>query len=231
MRKSDYTSLETTTKLKFKDLKLIDRAFTHKSYINENREEGIKDNERLEFLGDAVLELAATEFLFHKYPHKDEGRMTAFRSALVKGENLAEVARQLKLGEYLFLSNGEEKSGGRDKSYILANVMEAFIGAIYLEHGYGAAEEFIRTFILDKLEHIIQKGLHLDSKSKFQELAQEKTGHTPYYDLVKDTGPDHDKTFIMGAYIDGEKVAEGAGSSKQKAEEKAAEEALKAKGW
>jgi ribonuclease III len=231
MKKNDYSKLEKVTGIKFNDQQLIDRAFTHKSFINENKDEELTDNERLEFLGDAVLELAATVHLFEKYPEKDEGRMTAFRSALVKGKHLAKVATNLELGQYLYLSNGEERSGGREKSYILANVVEAVIGAVYLEHGFKVAEKFIASFILNSLDQIIEEGLHLDAKSKFQEIAQEKTGSTPNYDLIAEEGPDHDKTFTMGVFITNEKVAEGTGSSKQKAEENAAENALKAKGW
>jgi ribonuclease III len=231
MKKNDYSPLEKTTKIKFKDENLINRAFTHKSFINEYKGDDLKDNERLEFLGDAVLELATTIHLFDKYPEKDEGRMTAFRSALVKGKHLAEVGKNLDLGSYLYLSNGEERSGGREKNYILANVVEAFIGAIYVEHGFDIAEKFISEFILNNLENIIKDGLHLDAKSKFQEIAQEKEGVTPNYELISDEGPDHDKTFIMGVFINEEKIAEGTGSSKQKAEENAAENALKVKGW
>lgn len=226
-----YQKLEDKIGIKFHDYDLLSRAFVHKSYINEHRNEGLKHNERLEFLGDAVLELAATHHLFEKYPDQDEGQMTSFRSALVKGLHLAEVATELELGQYLMLSKGEEKSGGREKKYILANVMEALIGAIYLDHNYEVAESFIEKFILTKLDHIIEVGSHIDSKSQFQELAQEKVGHTPYYQLLKDEGPDHNKIFVMGAYIDGELIAEGSGSSKQKAEESAAQNALKQKQW
>lgn len=226
-----YQKLEDKIGIKFRDYDLLSRAFVHKSYINEHRNEGLKHNERLEFLGDAVLELAATHHLFEKYPDQDEGQMTSFRSALVKGLHLAEVAAELELGSYLMLSKGEEKSGGREKKYILANVMEALIGAIYLDHNYEVAESFIEKFILTKLDHIIEEGSYIDSKSQFQELAQEKVGHTPYYQLIKDEGPDHNKIFVMGAFIDGELIAEGSGSSKQKAEESAAQNALKQKQW
>lgn len=226
-----YQKLEDKIGIKFRDYDLLSRAFIHKSYINEHRNEGLKHNERLEFLGDAVLELAATHHLFEKYPDQDEGQMTSFRSALVKGLHLAEVAAELELGSYLMLSKGEEKSGGREKKYILANVMEALIGAIYLDHNYEVAESFIEKFILTKLDHIIEEGSYIDSKSQFQELAQEKVGHTPYYQLIKDEGPDHNKIFVMGAFIDGELIAEGSGSSKQKAEESAAQNALKQKQW
>ena len=175
--KNNYSALEKKTGIKFKNIDLINKAFIHKSYINENRDQGIKHNERLEFLGDSVLELATTHHLFHKYKDQDEGKMTAFRSALVKGKHLAEVATDLNLGKYLFLSRGEEKSGGREKKYILANVTESYIGAIYLEHGYDVAEKFIEKFILKKLDNIIEKGLYIDCKSQFQEICQIGRAH------------------------------------------------------
>ena len=227
----NFQSLEKKIELKFKNLELLKKAFIHRSYVNEHREEQLEDNERLEFLGDAVLELAATRHLFDSCPDKNEGEMTTFRSALVKGKHLAEVAIDLNLGEYLFLSNGEERSGGRQKKYILANLVEALIGAIYLEHGYEAANKFIEKHILRKLDDIIAQGLHIDAKSKFQEMCQEKEDTTPHYSLVSEEGPDHDKKFTMGAYIGEELIATGIGSSKQKAEDHAAQNALKEKGW
>jgi len=228
---NNYQKLEKLIGIKFNDSELIIRAFTHKSYINENREKGLKNNERLEFLGDAVLELAATRHLFDKCPDESEGVLTSFRSALVKGQHLAEVSKELELGQYLLLSNGEEKSGGREKNYILANTVEALIGAIYLEHGFEQTEEFIKKFILKKLDEIIEHGLYIDSKSQFQEICQEKEDTTPHYEVLNEQGPDHDKEFTMGAYIGEELVAEGTGSSKQKAEDEAARNALKVKGW
>lgn len=231
MEQKNYQKLEKKIGIEFKNQDLIQQAFVHKSYVNEHRNKGIKHNERLEFLGDAVLELVATKHLFDKYPNQSEGQMTTFRSALVKGKHLAEVARTLELGEYLYLSNGEEKSGGRDKNYILANTVEALIGAIYVERNYEVAKDFIQKHILAKLDQIIEQGLHIDAKSQFQEMSQEKETFTPYYEVIEEKGPDHSKVFTMGAYIDGELVAEGTGSSKQSAEEKAAKNALIKKGW
>ncbi len=228
---NNYKELEKKTKIIFKNAHLIETAFVHKSYVNEHRNENIEHNERLEFLGDAVLELAATRHLFEKCPDKSEGVMTAFRSALVKGKHLAEISEELELGKYLFLSNGEEKSGGREKKYILANLLEAYIGAIYVEHGYDVAEKFINKFILKRLDQIIAKGLHIDAKSQFQEMCQEREELTPYYELISEEGPDHDKKFTMGAFINEVLIAKGVGSSKQKAEDDAAKSALKAKGW
>ena len=227
----DYADLEEQIGFLIQDKGLLNRAFVHKSYLNEHSEPDLKDNERLEFLGDAVLELIATKHLFEVCPEKKEGDLTAFRSALVKGKHLAEIANDLSLGRYLFLSRGEEKSGGRAKNYILANTLEALIGAIYLGNGHEDAEKFISKFILAKLDQIIENELHIDAKSRFQELCQEKEEVTPHYEVLKDEGPDHNKTFTVGAYIGEEKIAEGSGSSKQKAENNAAENALKAKGW
>ncbi len=226
-----YQNLEQTIGTHFNNYQILDTAFVHKSFVNENKGKNIEHNERLEFLGDAVLELAATRHLFQKYPDQDEGTMTTFRSALVQGKHLAEISIELKIGDYLYLSNGEERSGGRTKNYILANALEALIGAIYLDQGYDAAEQFIEKFILTRLDEIISAGSHIDAKSQFQELCQEKEEITPHYEVISEDGPDHDKCFTMGAYIGDEKIAEGSGSSKQKAEQQAAVNALKSKGW
>lgn len=215
----------------FKDESLLKNAFIHKSYVNEHRDEGILSNERLEFLGDAVLELVVTEYLYKSFPDQPEGILTNWRSALVKGKHLAQVGRDLELGQYLHLSRGEENGGGRDKNYILANAVEALIGSIYLDKGYSTSKAFIKKFILKYLEEILEKGLHIDPKSRFQEICQEKLGITPIYHLIKDEGPDHSKVFTMGVYINSELIAEGTDSSKQKAEQIAAANGLKAKNW
>ena len=228
---NDYKKLEKKIGIKFKDADLLTRAFVHRSYINEHRNEGLEHNERLEFLGDAVLELAATRHLFDKLPDKAEGEMTSLRSALVKGKHLAEISHELGLGEYLFLSNGEEKSGGREKNYILANTLESLIGAIYLDKGHEVAGKFIENFILTRLDEIMEKELHIDAKSRFQEICQEKEDITPHYDVLSEEGPDHGKSFTMGAYIGEKLIARGEGSSKQRAEDNAAENALKVKKW
>lgn len=228
---NDYLQLQKKIGIKLKNQKLLENAFIHRSYLNEHRKEGLQSNERTEFLGDAVLELASTRHLFDKCPDESEGAMTLFRSALVKGKHLAEIARELDLGKYLFLSRGEEQSDGREKNYILANTVEALIGAIYLDQGYGVAEKFINKFITTKLDEIIEKGLHVDAKSRFQEMCQEIEDQTPYYKVLKEEGPDHDKTFIMGAYIEEKLIGKGTGTSKQNAEDQAAKSALKAKGW
>ncbi len=226
-----YAALEKKIKVKFNDLSLVDTAFVHKSYINEHGDLKKQHNERLEFLGDAVLELIVTEYLFKKYPEEEEGVLTNWRSALVKGKHLAEIASELGLGLYLYLSHGEEKSAGRKKNYILANTLEALIGAIYLDQDYKVSHDFIDSFILKRLEEILKNGLHIDAKSRFQEISQEVTGLTPEYRLIKDEGPDHNKIFVMGIYIGEEYIAEGSGSSKQKAEQEAAAAGIKNKKW
>ena len=210
---------------------LLTNVFIHRSYLNENNNKGLFSNERLEFLGDAVLELVVTEYLYKKYPLKTEGELTAIRSALVRRDHLAQAAKTLFLGKYLLLSKGELLSGGASKDYILANTVEALIGALYLDQGILNATMFINKYLLHDEEDIVANKLYIDSKSKFQETAQEILGVTPHYDLVSDLGPDHDKKFIMGVYLAEEKIAEGEGTSKRKAEEDAAFQALRVKNW
>lgn len=225
-----YKNLEKKLGFKFKNQELLKNAFIHRSYLNEHKNSKMESNERLEFLGDAVLELVVTEFLYLNYPNQ-EGELTNWRSALVKGEMLAKISREIGLGEYLYLSHGEENSGGREKDYLLANTFEAITGVIYLELGYEKAKKFIEKFLLVHLDKILKKGEHIDAKSKFQEMAQEKTGFTPAYQLIHDEGPDHSKTFTMGAYIEDRIVGKGQGNSKQAAEQKAAEDALERLKW
>ena len=225
-----YKKLEKQMGMKFKNWHLLRTAFVHRSYLNEHKSSDLEHNERLEFLGDAVLELAVTEYLYSNFPNP-EGDLTNWRSALVKGNMLAKIARDLSVGEYLFLSHGEEKSGGRNKDYLLANAFEAVIGVIYLELGYKKAQKFIEKFLLVHLEGILKTGSHIDAKSKLQEMAQEKVGVTPNYKLQHEEGPDHDKIFTMGAFIGDRMVGKGNGSSKQIAEQVAAEDALKRLKW
>lgn len=224
-----YKGLQKVIGTKFKAIELLDMAFVHKSYTNEHKTKE-EHNERLEFLGDAVLELVVTEYLYKNYSNP-EGELTNWRSALVRGANLAEIARRLELSPYLYLSRGEEKSGGREKGYILANTVEAVIGAIFLDQGYRKAHAFINKFIVSYLGDILQQGLHVDPKSKFQEIAQAKFNLTPEYKLEKESGPDHDKRFIMSAMIGDKKYGEGKGTSKQQAEQDAAKNALEEEGW
>jgi ribonuclease-3 len=226
-----YQKLKKQLGIKVKNEQLFDTAFIHRSYLNEQPELGIQSNERMEFLGDAVLELVVTEVLYGRYPDKEEGELTNIRSALVKGEALAVVAHNLELGQFLVLSKGEEKSGGREKNYILANTTESLIGAIYLDEGYEKAHEFIKNNILCRLDEVISKKLYIDAKSHFQEQAQAHKGVTPHYTLTKESGPDHNKIFTMSVNLSDEIVAEGDGSSKQTAEQDAARKALEKLSW
>jgi ribonuclease-3 len=201
-------------------------AFTHRSYLNENRGFALPHNERLEFLGDAVLELVSTEYLYKNYPHP-EGELTNFRSALVNYKKLSEIAQRLGFEKFLLMSKGEAKDMGRARQVILANCIEAVIGALYLDLGYEETAKFINTEILVELPVIISGGSYLDPKSKLQELVQEKKGVTPTYGVVSETGPDHNKVFIVAAYVGNTEVGRGNGPSKQEAELSAAQNALK----
>ncbi len=227
----NFENFEDKTKINFKDKKLLIQAFTHRSYINENPSEGLEHNERLEFLGDAVLELIITEYLYKKYPDKTEGDLTSYRAALVNANMLSEVANEIGMEEYLFLSRGEKKDKGKARQYILANVFEALVGAIYLDCGYDMAFLFLKKFLFKKIEEVMEKKLWIDSKSLFQERAQEFEDITPSYKVLDEFGPDHDKIFIVGVYLEEELIAEGKGSSKQEAEQNAARHGLKAKNW
>ncbi len=219
-------NLEKNLKLSFKNSDLLLTAVTHRSYLNENRSFHLPNNERLEFLGDAVLELIATRYLYDNYPHP-EGELTNFRSALVNYRMLSEIARRLDVEQFLQMSRGEAKDTGRARQVILANALEAIIGAIYLDQGYEAAKEFILREIVVELPAIINQGTYLDPKSKLQEIVQEKISLTPNYLVLSETGPDHDKVFLVGVYVGDNKAGEGKGPSKQEAEVAAAENALK----
>ncbi len=227
----DYTEFEKTIGVSFKDKELLKQAFVHRSYINENKQSGLSHNERLEFLGDAVLELVITDYLYNKYQDKAEGELTAYRSALVNADTCASIAIQLGMGDYLLLSKGESKDVGRARQYILANALEALIGAIYIDQGYNGAKDFIEKNFTPKIENIISTGSHVDAKSLFQEKAQEFDGITPAYKTIKEAGPDHEKRFTVGVYVGKDLVATGDGVSKQEAEQTAAKEALKVRGW
>ncbi len=215
----------------FKDSNLLQQAFTHRSYINEHRDSGFEHNERLEFLGDAVLELVVTRFLFDTYPDKTEGDLTAYRAALVNTNTLSEASNKLGVNEYLLLSKGEAQDTGRARQYILANTFESIVGALYLDQGYDSAAQFISKNLFYLMDEVIEKRLWQDAKSNFQEQAQEHTGITPSYELIDEKGPDHDKTFVVGVYVGKELVARGTGRAKQEAEQEAARAALEKKGW
>jgi len=207
------------------NLDLYISSFTHRSYLNENRSFHLPHNERLEFLGDAVLELVATEYLYKNYNHS-EGELTNFRSALVNYKMLSEIAKRLGLENHLLMSRGEAKDTGRARQVILANTIEALIGALYLDLGYEASVNFIEKEVLVELEKIISGGTYMDPKSKLQETVQEKRGVTPTYGVVSETGPDHDKIFVVAAFMDTKEIGRGSGPSKQEAEISAAENAL-----
>lgn len=215
----------------FKQPELLRQAFTHRSYLNEHREEKMEHNERLEFLGDAVLELVVTHFLYTEYPDKPEGDLTAYRAALVNAVTLSAVASEIGMNDYLLLSKGESKDTGRARAILLANAIEALIGAIYLDQGYDEAEKFVEKFLFPKMDEIMKKKLWRDPKSTLQEKAQEVEGATPYYEVVRETGPDHDKQFVVGVYVKDMLLAQGSGKSKQEAEQDAARNALEEKGW
>ena len=227
----NFSKFEEKIGVDFKDKNLLRQAFTHRSYLNENPSLGLEQNERLEFLGDAVLELAITEYLSKKYPKKTEGEMTALRAALVNSITLSEIANSLNIGDLMLLSKGEAKSLGKARQYILANAFEALLGAIYLNGGYEETFSFLEKNLFGKIEEVIEKKLWIDAKSLFQEKAQELESATPSYKVLAESGPDHEKVFTMGVFLGDELIAEGKGDSKQEAEQDAARKALKAKNW
>lgn len=228
---ANFQTFQEKIGLQFNDIQLLRQAFTHRSYLNEHRGEVQGHNERLEFLGDAVLELISTHFLYTEYPDKAEGELTAYRAALVNAVTLSEVANGLGMNDFLLLSKGEAKDTGRARQVLLANAFEAVVGAIYMDLGYDAAKEFITTHLFPKMDDIIKKRLWQDAKSTLQEKVQEHQGTTPHYSVMKETGPDHDKHFVVGVYAGSALLAQGEGRSKQEAEQSAARSALEAKGW
>ncbi len=227
----DFSLFEKKIGINFEDKTLLKVAFTHRSFINENKGVVPEHNERLEFLGDAVLELVVSEYLFKKYPKKPEGELTAVRAALVNTESIADAAQKLGMNDFLLLSKGEAKDTGRARRFILADTFEALIGAIYLDKGYDVAKDFIAKNLFHKTDEIVEKKLWQDPKSRFQEKAQAIVSITPKYKMVEESGPDHDKRFVSAAFLGEEEVARGEGKSKQEAEQNAAKNALKAKGW
>lgn len=228
---ADLLQLQTILGVTFSNPLHLLSAITHRSYLNEHKEASWEHNERLEFLGDAVLELVVTDYLFSKYPEKPEGELTAVRAALVNTNSLAVASELLGVNKFLLMSKGESKDEGRARQYILANVFESCIGAIYLDQGYDAAKMFIASRLFPNTENIVKKRLWQDAKSRFQELAQEKASITPTYETISQDGPDHDRVFTVGVFLRHEKVAEGKGRSKQEAEQQAAQAAVAAKQW
>ncbi len=226
-----FHNLENALGIEFIDKDLLQQAFVHRSYINENPNMGLSHNERLEYLGDAVLELAITHFLYKKFPETPEGQLTAYRAALVRTESISDAAQKLDFGEYLLLSKGEAKDMGKARQYILANTFESFVGALYLDQGYDKAEQFIGEQLHAKIDEIMESGSWKDAKSWLQEKAQEKISVTPTYVVLNQVGPDHEKLFTIGVVFHEDIIAEGTGYSKQDAEQKAAKAALEKMNW
>lgn len=227
----DYTQFEERIGYTFADKGLLTQAFVHRSYLNEHPSFAYGHNERLEFLGDAVLEIVVTEHLYRNYPNP-EGEMTNWRAALVNAKTLAEVAKEIDIEQFLYLSHGESRDkDSKARMYILANAFESVVGAIYLDGGTEAAKPFIERFVLSLLPRILELRLYLDPKSRFQEASQEIAQATPVYRVLEEHGPDHAKEFTIGAFLGEELVAKGVGTSKQEAQIAAAEKALEAKGW
>lgn len=226
----DFSQLEKKLNIEFIDKELLMQAFCHRSYLNENPKFHLNHNERLEFLGDAVLELIVTEYLFRNYKNS-EGEMTNWRAALVNSQSLAKMSKELGFEDYLLLSKGETKDTGKARQYILANTFESFLGAFFLDQGLEKVRPFVERNLIKELPRILEQGLFRDSKSRFQEEAQERAKVTPTYKVLKTWGPDHAKNFVIGVFLKNELVAEGEGSSKQEAEEIAAKNALEVKDW
>jgi ribonuclease III len=228
--KKDLSKIEKKIGITFKNKDLLTQAFVHRSYLNEHHNFKLDHNERLEFLGDAVLELVVTEHLYVKFPNP-EGELTNWRASLVNSKMLAKIGAEIDFEDNLYLSRGEQKDTGKARQYILANAMEAIIGAIYLDQGWDESKKFIDQFILSQLQEVFDKKLYLDPKSHYQEIAQERVGVTPTYKVLKESGPDHNKIFEVGIYLKSDLVSKGKGSSKQEAQEDAAKNALDEQGW
>jgi ribonuclease III len=223
----DITKAQTALNLRFSDKTLLQRAFTHRSYLNENPDYPLEDNERLEFLGDAILDFITGEYLYHRFPEMPEGRLTNLRSALVRTERLAHFATSLNLGEHLFLGRGEEDNGGRSRVAILCDAFEALVGALYLDQGVEVTRNFVCSLIEPALQEILTSDAEKDAKSQLQEIAQSHYQMTPTYRTVKETGPDHAKEFTVEALIGDKCYGMGQGMSKQNAAQAAAQAALK----
>lgn len=227
----DFKKITQVLNISFQKLDLLKEALTHRSFLNEHRDWGIPHNERLEFLGDSILGFIVAEYLIKHYPQFSEGELTSLRAALVNSDSLLSVAKELKLEDYLLVSHGEAKELKNSRSYLLANAIEALIGAFYLDGGIEKAKDFIQKYILSKTETIIQTASYKDAKSLFQEKSQELLSITPIYKSLKSWGPDHVKQFEVGVFLDEDLIAQGTGYSKQEAEINAAQKALELKGW
>lgn len=227
-----FEKLQNKLEVSFKNPDFLKQALVHRSYLNEHPDFPVGHNERLEFLGDAVLEIVVTEFLYLNFKDTDEGDLTNWRASLVNAKMLHVIAEELKLEDFLYLSKGEAKDKNKkSRQYILANAVEAVIGAIYLDQGLDVAKTFILKNIVSKLDEILRSESYLDPKSRFQEEAQEKKGVTPHYEILNEEGPDHAKIFTVGLYIGDELIVKGDGSSKQEAQVEAAAKGLIKMGW
>lgn len=229
--KEKFEELEKKIGVDFDNKDLLIQAFCHRSYLNENPDFGLGQNERLEFLGDAVLELIVTNYLYFNYPDRPEGELTSWRAALVNTKEIGDTAQRLRFQDFLLLSKGEKNSGSRANLCILADTFEALIGAIYLDRGYNIAAGFVEKHLISKLDRIIELGLYRDPKSQLQEKTQEELGITPSYEVLEETGPDHQKYFVMGVFVGEKVIGKGKGFSKKEAEEEAAKKALSEKSW
>lgn len=227
----DFEKITQLLNLSFKNLDLLKEALTHRSFLNEHKDWPLPHNERLEFLGDSVLSFVVAEYLIKQYPQFTEGQLTSLRAALVNSDALLKIAKELKLEDYLLVSRGEAKELKNSRSYILANAVEALIGALYLDGGLNKAKDFIEKYILPQTENILKNASYKDAKSLFQEKSQALFGITPVYKLLRSWGPDHNKQFEVGVYLNDELISRGRGYSKQEAEIDAAQKALKLKGW
>lgn len=223
---SDLSSLLKELSIKFNDPKLLEQAFIHRSYLNESRQ-ALQSNERLEFLGDAILSFVISTHLFNLRPKDEEGDLTNLRSFIVKTQSLAQASLDLHLGDYLKLSKGEEQGGGRKNPQLLANTFEALLGAVYLDQGIEVATKVIHSQLLPLFETQVKSGPPKDAKSELQELVQNQTKQSPQYRIVSTSGPDHAKQFTVAVYVGGRQLGKGMGNSKQTAEEQAAKQALK----
>ncbi len=221
----DISELEKILSYNFKNNNILVSVITHRSYLNEHRDEKIEHNERLEFLGDAVLELITTEYLYNKYS-EPEGILTSWRSALVRGTSLTDIAKKIGLNDFIRMSKGEQMSSGKSRDVILANAVEALIGGLYLDGGIEVARNFVNKYVIEKLEIIIEAGSHRDAKSDLQEICQDRMSLTPLYKLESETGPDHDKKFVSSVWLGDKKIATGQGRSKQESQQDAAANAL-----
>lgn len=220
------SELSSRLGIDFQDQKLLENAFVHRSYLNEKADFDLPSNERLEFLGDAVLQLIVSDHLYREFPTEPEGNLTNYRASIVNAKTLSEVSGNLGLGQFLLLSRGEEASGGRTRPYLLANTFESLLGVIYLDQGLEVARSFVHKYLIPQLQPIIDQELYKDYKSKLQEMAQEKLSQTPSYKVISEEGPDHAKHFTVGVYLGEREAGRGTGNSKQVAEQEAAKQAL-----